>query len=89
MSAISFKNVSKTLGGKVILNDISFDVNKGDVFVIVGPSGAGKSVSLKHMVRLMTPDKGDSMVGDDNISAARGKELTALRRKFGYLFQGG
>ena len=89
MSAISFKNVSKTLGGKVILNDISFDVNKGDVFVIVGPSGAGKSVSLKHMVRLMTPDKGDIMVGDDNISAARGKELTALRRKFGYLFQGG
>ena len=89
MNAISFQNVSKILGGKVILNDVSFDIKKGDVFVIVGPSGAGKSVSLKHMVRLMTPDKGDVMVGDDNISAATGDNLTELRRKFGYLFQGG
>ncbi len=89
MSAISFQNVSKTLGGKVILNDVSFDIEVGDVFVIVGPSGAGKSVSLKHMVRLMTPDKGNIMVGDDNISTAVGDDLTSLRRKFGYLFQGG
>lgn len=89
MNAISFKNVSKILGGKIILNDVSFDIKKGDVFVIVGPSGAGKSVSLKHMVRLMTPDTGTVLVGKDDISTAVGADLTAIRRKFGYLFQGG
>jgi phospholipid/cholesterol/gamma-HCH transport system ATP-binding protein len=89
LNAISFQNVFKTLSGKVILNDISFDIKKGDVFVIVGPSGTGKSVTLKHMVRLMTPDKGNIMVGDDNVSTAVGAELTEIRRKFGFLFQGG
>ncbi|MBP8255218.1 MAG: LysR family transcriptional regulator, partial [Citrobacter sp.] len=38
-----------------VLDDLSFEVKKGEVFVIVGPSGTGKSVTLKHMVRLLTP----------------------------------
>ncbi len=89
MKAISFQNVYKTLGGKIILEDISFDIEQGDIFVIVGPSGTGKSVTLKHMVRLMTPDKGDVFVGEDNVSIATGHELDRIRRKFGYLFQEG
>ncbi|OVE73545.1 hypothetical protein BVX94_03535 [bacterium B17] len=86
---ISFKSVKKVLGGRPILNDVSFDIEKGETFVIVGPSGAGKSVTLKHMVRLMTPDEGDIMVDGQNITDMVGSELEAVRDRFGYLFQGG
>jgi phospholipid/cholesterol/gamma-HCH transport system ATP-binding protein len=89
LNAIEFKDVRKMLGGKSILDGVSFNVVKGEVFVIVGPSGAGKSVSLKHMVRLMTPDTGEVLVGEDCVSSASGAELDRIRRRFGYLFQGG
>ncbi len=86
---ISFRNIHKVLGGRSILNDVTFDVEAGEVFVIVGPSGAGKSVTLKHMVRLLTPDDGDVLVDGESVSYAQGLELERIRGKFGYLFQGG
>jgi phospholipid/cholesterol/gamma-HCH transport system ATP-binding protein len=86
---IRFDNVTKMLGGRCILDRVSFTVEKGDVFVIVGPSGAGKSVTLKHMVHLLTPDSGDVYVGEERISECFGAALERLRERFGYLFQGG
>jgi phospholipid/cholesterol/gamma-HCH transport system ATP-binding protein len=86
---IRFEHVTKVLGGKPILNDVTYSIRRGETFVIVGPSGAGKSVSLKHMVRLLTPDEGAVYVEGDCISAATGHELEDLRERFGYLFQGG
>jgi len=86
---IRFKNVTKFLGGRPVLDDISFQVGKGETFVIVGPSGVGKSVTLKHMVRLLTPDTGQVFVGDDIISEATARDLERIRERFGYLFQGG
>jgi len=84
---ITFDKVTKRLGGKMVLNGISFEVPKGETFVIVGLSGAGKSVTLKHMVQLMRPDSGIIRIGDDIISEARGAELERMRRRFGVLFQ--
>lgn len=86
---IRFEHITKRLGGRNVLNDISFDIKEGEIFVIVGPSGTGKSVSLKHMVRLMTPTSGTVWVGDEAISRAEGRKLERLREQFGYLFQGG
>jgi phospholipid/cholesterol/gamma-HCH transport system ATP-binding protein len=86
---IRFDHVSKTLGNRVVLDNVSFEVTKGETFVIVGPSGVGKSVTLKHMVRLLTPDRGDILVGGDCVSAAEGHELERIRDRFGYLFQDG
>jgi phospholipid/cholesterol/gamma-HCH transport system ATP-binding protein len=85
---IIFDQVTKRLGGKTVLNGVSFEVPRGETFVIVGLSGAGKSVSLKHMVQLMRPDSGTVNVGDECISQARGADLERLRRRFGVLFQG-
>jgi phospholipid/cholesterol/gamma-HCH transport system ATP-binding protein len=85
---IIFDKVTKRLGGKVVLNEVSFEVPKGETFVIVGLSGAGKSVTLKHMVQLMRPDSGTIRIGEDLISEARGMELERMRRRFGVLFQG-
>ena len=57
--------------------------------MILGPSGTGKSVTLKHMVRLLTPDEGNIYVRGDCVNAASGSELERIRERFGYLFQGG
>lgn len=86
---IRFEHVDKILSGKKVLDDISFDIRPGEVFCIVGPSGVGKSVTLKHMVRLMTPESGVVRVGDDIVSGAEGDDLERIRERFGYLFQGG
>lgn len=85
---IVFDKVTKKLGGKTVLDEVSFEIPDGETFVIVGLSGAGKSVTLKHMVQLLVPDRGEIRIGDDVISSASGAELERMRRRFGVLFQG-
>ena len=88
MDMIRFDHVTKTFGsGKRVLDDVSYSIQKGEIFTIVGPSGTGKSVSLKHMIRLMTPTSGKVWVGEDCASEATGRELSRIRSRFGYLFQ--
>lgn len=86
---IRFDHVTKVFGGRKVLDDLSFEVARGEVFTIVGPSGTGKSVSLKHMVRLLTPTSGSVWIGGSEISALNGEALTRMRERFGYLFQSG
>jgi len=86
---IRFERVHKRFGSKAVLDGVDFEIQKGETFVIVGSSGAGKSVTLKHMVRLLTPDAGRVWVGDACVSEARGRKLEAIRSRFGFLFQGG
>lgn len=86
---IRFEHVTKAFGDNRILDDVSFEIKKGETFFIVGPSGVGKSVTLKHMVRLLTPDEGHILVEDEDVSEASETELEVIREKFGYLFQGG
>ncbi len=85
---IRFENVSKKLGGNAVLDNVSFEVGKGETFVIVGLSGAGKSVTLKHMIRLMRPDAGRIYIEDDDITDLDRSALPRVREKFGVLFQG-
>ena len=89
MSSVRFENVMKSFSGRAILDGVSYEIEKGEIFYIIGPSGTGKSVSLKHMVRLITPDSGSVWIGDSEISSASGKNLEELRSKIGFLFQGG
>jgi phospholipid/cholesterol/gamma-HCH transport system ATP-binding protein len=86
---IRFERVTKKLGTKVVLDEVDYDIMPGETFVIVGLSGAGKSVSLKHMVRLLTPDSGRVWVGGDCVSDAEGEALDRIRSRFGVLFQSG
>lgn len=86
---IRFENVTKRLGGHNVLENLSFEIGKGEIFVIVGPSGTGKSVTLKHMVRLLTPTSGSVWVDGTEVSALYGSDLDKVRGRFGYLFQGG
>ena len=84
---IRFDHVTKRFGAKTVLDDVSYEIAKGEVFCLVGPSGTGKSVSLKHMIRLLTPTSGDVWVGEDCVSAAGASDLSRIRSRFGYLFQ--
>ena len=86
---IRFENVVEKFEGRAVLDGVSFEVAKGEVLAIVGPSGTGKSVTLKHLVRLLTPTSGHVWLDDIEISAATGRTLEAVRERFGYLFQGG
>ncbi|MFN2388999.1 MAG: ABC transporter ATP-binding protein [Actinomycetota bacterium] len=87
--AISIKNLTKSFGPQTVLEDISFDIPKGKISLILGPSGTGKSVFLKHLVGLLKPDRGEVWIGDKNVPALNEKELFEVRRKFGVLFQDG
>ncbi|RKX40073.1 MAG: ABC transporter ATP-binding protein [Verrucomicrobia bacterium] len=84
---ICFENITKVLGGKTVLDKISFEVGEGETFVIVGLSGAGKSVTLKHMIRLMQPDSGNVLIDGEAIGDLGRTALQAVRTKFGVLFQ--
>lgn len=88
MSFIRLENVTKRLGGRVVLDDVSLEIGRNETFVIVGSSGSGKSVTLKHMIRLLTPDEGRVCIGDDVISEAGRKDIERIRNRFGMLFQG-
>ena len=85
--AVRLDRVSKAFGTRHVLDDVSFEVPAGSGFVILGRSGTGKSVTLRHIVRLMTPDRGRVFVGADEISGLSGAELSRVRRTIGFLFQ--
>ncbi len=89
MSLIAFENVVKRFDGRTVLDGLSFSVRKGEILSIIGSSGTGKSVTLKHLVRLLTPDSGRILFDGTDVAACGAAELAAVRRRIGYLFQGG
>ena len=87
--AISIRHLSKSFGSRQVLEDITFDIPKGKVTVVLGPSGTGKSVFLRHLIGLLRPDSGELWVGDKNVPTLKNRELLEVRKKFGVLFQDG
>jgi len=85
---IQIHNLFKSFNEKPVLRGVELTIPTGSTFFIIGPSGCGKSVMLKHIVGLLTPDKGEVLVDGKNIGKMKEKELYELRRHFGFLFQG-
>lgn len=86
---IRFDDVYKSFGRHHILRGLSFDVKRGRVLGIMGGSGTGKSVTLRHVIGLLTPDKGRVEVEGRNVPDLKKKELSDLRKRMGYVFQEG
>lgn len=84
---IRIENLSKRFDDVLVLKAINLHVRDKETLAIVGFSGAGKSVTLKHIVRLLTPDRGRVLVDGEVISEASGHRLEELRNRFGVLFQ--
>lgn len=87
VAAVRLENVTKSFGGRRVLDDVTLEVPPGCGFIILGRSGTGKSVTLRHIVGLVRPDSGRVFVGEDDITALSGNELSRVRRKIGFLFQ--
>lgn len=85
---ISLENVSKTLSGRKILDNVTLTVNRGETLVIIGRSGAGKSVTLKHIMGLMYPDAGRVKVTGVDITDFKPRQYYQVRNHIGVLFQG-
>ncbi|MBZ9689198.1 ABC transporter ATP-binding protein [Clostridium estertheticum] len=81
---IEFKNVNKSINGKVILKDINITIEKGQLVVFIGPSGCGKTTTLKMINKLLTPTSGEVLIDGDNINT---KNTIKLRRNMGYVIQ--
>jgi phospholipid/cholesterol/gamma-HCH transport system ATP-binding protein len=73
----------------VILEHVSFDVRRGEVFVILGGSGSGKSTLLKHMIGLEEPQGGSVVIDGDDIVTSDGEARHAILRKIGVMYQSG
>lgn len=86
---IELQNVHKRLGGRDILQGLTVKIPKGVNFVLMGPSGTGKSVTLKHVIGIFRPDQGSVHVDGQDVPAMDRKQLMALRKRMGYLFQNG
>src|SRR5579863_9723649 len=84
---ISFKNVAKSFGPKAVLDDVSFEVARGEVFFIIGASGVGKSVLIKQLVGLLYPDKGEIWLDGEEISCKDEKAMFPVRMKCAMVFQ--
>jgi phospholipid/cholesterol/gamma-HCH transport system ATP-binding protein len=86
---IEIEALHKSFDGFQVLKGISLRIKNGEVIALIGRSGFGKSVLLKHVAGLMNPDKGRVLVDGKDVATLRGKALTQLRSRLGFLFQGG
>ena len=84
---ISFRDVKKSFGAKVVLKGVSFDVQDGEVFFIIGTSGVGKSVLIKHLIGLLYPDDGEIFLDGEEVSRFDETAMYPVRKKCAMVFQ--
>jgi phospholipid/cholesterol/gamma-HCH transport system ATP-binding protein len=86
-SILQVEGFTAAYGGTVVIDDVSFEVLPGEVFVILGGSGCGKSTMLKHMIGLYEPAAGRILIKGRDLFAAGGAERQEIIRTFGVMYQ--
>lgn len=81
---IEFRNVTKSFGHKTVLHNISFKIEKQEIFGLIGPSGAGKSTIIKLLTTVISPTSGEILINGTNAY----KDLQSLRKIIGFSSQG-
>ena len=84
---VDIRGVGKAFPNVRALADLTFDVRRGEVFVILGGSGSGKSTLLKNVIGLHRPLAGTVEIDGEELTAATGEARLAVLRKFGILYQ--
>ncbi len=88
-SIFQVRGLTKSYGEKPVLRDVTFDIKRGESFVVMGRSGTGKSVLLRHLNRLERPDAGSVTFDGIDIAALSEEALAPIRVRLAMLFQGG
>lgn len=86
---IKLDHVDCSLGGHLVLSEISFEVQEGEILVILGASGSGKTTILRLILGLIRPDSGKIFVDGEEITRMSERKLMGVRRKIGMVFQEG
>ena len=86
---ITVNHLTMAYGSFVLMRDLDFTIDRGDVFIIMGGSGCGKSTLLRHLVGLNEPAQGNIYYGDENFTRADAEERQKMVRRMGVLFQSG
>jgi phospholipid/cholesterol/gamma-HCH transport system ATP-binding protein len=86
---ITVRNLELAYESFVVLRNVSFEVQRGAVFVVMGGSGSGKTTLLKSMIGLMEPVEGEVLFGGESLTRAEPAERQRLSQRFGVLFQSG
>jgi phospholipid/cholesterol/gamma-HCH transport system ATP-binding protein len=86
---IRISKLCKSFNNRKVLDELSLTVQTGSTCVIIGRSGCGKSVLLKHIVRILRPERGEIFVDDKEVDKLNEGQMNALRLKIGMVFQGG
>jgi phospholipid/cholesterol/gamma-HCH transport system ATP-binding protein len=84
-----FRDVYKSFDDRLVLNDVSFTVKRGETCVIMGRSGVGKSVSLKHILGFLKPDSGRIFIDGQDVTEFTEAEFGPIRKKVTMVFQSG
>src|SRR5216684_2423449 len=82
-------HLTMAYGSFVLMRDLNFAINDGDVFIIMGGSGSGKSTLLRHLIGLNEPAKGEIFYGAENFTKADPAKRQEMVRRVGVLFQSG
>lgn len=88
-AVIRVRDLAARFGGRTIFEHVSFEVRRGEVFVILGGSGCGKSTLLKHMIGLYDPAAGGIEILGQDMAALQGEARQALLRRIGVMWQSG
>jgi phospholipid/cholesterol/gamma-HCH transport system ATP-binding protein len=86
---IEFIRVHKAFDEQPVLIDVSFEVRRGEMVVVLGRSGVGKSVTLKSILGFLTPDSGQVLIEGRDVTRMSEKELVEVRRRVTMVFQSG
>jgi len=89
MAAIDVRNLSVGYGQNVLLQNLNFSVNEGEIFVILGGSGCGKSSLLKNLFGLYEPLSGSVLIEGQDITDAHGEDRQKIMTHFGVMYQQG
>src|SRR5215475_12253537 len=87
--AIEFRDVTLSFDEKIILNKVSFHVNRGETKVVLGGSGVGKSTILKLVLGLLEPDSGRVLIDGEDVTHMKETQWMKVRHKIGMVFQEG
>jgi polar amino acid transport system ATP-binding protein len=84
---ISIRNIKKSYGNNLVFENVSAEINKGDVIAIIGPSGCGKSTFIRCLNLLEAPDKGEIIIDGTDITK-KNIDIASIRKRMGMVYQG-